>query len=243
MSPSDRALLQQRSRELVTAAAIYGYDLAAGNWSVDQAVCPVFPGTLMLHYQQRYPDGSESRFTALLSRSSSQVRIVPSLHKNAADFLPAARNPHNYALFNRLVPASLAAQSVDPAGKWLVYAVCYAEMVGAQPNVPDDPGLDVALVHAPPSTFRMDAVTHTRQVQFPDRESANAYAVWTLSLNKNGRIAGASVEDASTFTPQVVRLQEPAGKILPNPAQPTARMLNPTENPKITVSSPPSANP
>jgi hypothetical protein len=239
MNPEDRDLLQSRSRELSIAAEIFGYDISAGNWTVDQTICPVFPNTLMLHYLSKYPDGSESLFTALVPRGRGRVRVVPSLHRNAATYLPAVKDPRNYALFNELVPAEMARRDSGPEGKWLILGVCYAEMVGARPNVPDDPGLDIAMVHAPVSTFRVDTVEKTRQIQFPDREGSNVYTIWTIALSKAGRITGATDEDYSTFVAHVVKLQEPVGKVKPNPPEPTGKIISPTDQPKIKVTNPP----
>jgi len=238
MNPEDRELLQSRSRELSIAAEIFGYDISAGKWTVDQTLCPVFPNTLMVHYLSKSPDGSESLFTALVPRGRGRVRVVPSLHRNAATYLPAAKDPRNYALFNELVPAESAKRDSGPDGKWLILGVCYAEMVGARPNVPDDPGLDIAMVHAPASTFRIDTVAKTRQIQFPDREGSNVYTIWTITLDRAGRITSAVDEDYSTFVAHVVKLQEPVGKVKPNPPEPTGKLISPTDQPKIKVTNP-----
>jgi hypothetical protein len=239
MDAADRDLLQSRSRELAAAAAIFGYDLSAARWIQEQALCPAFPDTLMVHYLTRYPDGSESLFTALVPRDRGRVRVVPSLHRNGTTYLPAAKDPRNYALFNELVPAEIATQDAGPEGNWLVLGVCYAEMVGARPNVPDDPGLDIAMVHAPASTFRVDTVAKTREIQFPDREGPNVYTIWTIMLSHGGRITGATDEDSATYIAHVVKLQEPAGKIKPDPPEQTGRIVAPTEQPKITITNPP----
>jgi hypothetical protein len=240
MDPADRDLLQSRGRELATAAAIYGYDLSVGSWTVDQSVCPVFPDTLMMHYLSKYPDGPESLFTALVPRGRGRVRVVSALHRNAATYLPAVKDPRNYALFNELVPVETAKQDSGPQGKWLIFGVCYAEMVGARPNVPDDPGLDVAMLHAPASTFRVDTVAKTRQIQFPDREGSNVYTIWTLTLDKTGRITSAADEDYSTYVARVVKLPDPlSNNVKPDPSEPVGKIMSPNEQPKIKVTNPP----
>jgi hypothetical protein len=239
INAEDRALLNARSRDIANAAAIYGYDLARPGWEWDQAICPAFPGTVMVHYLLKYPDGSESLFTALIPRERGRVRIVPSLHRNAANYLPSVKDPHQYALFNDLVPAGIARRDGSPDGNWLTLGVCYAEMVGGRPNVPNDPGLDVAMIRAPVSTFRVDAEAHTREVQFPDRDGIGVYTIWTLKMNSDGRLISADNEDYATYVARVVKLNEPAGTLMPNLPEPAGKIVTPTVQPKVTVSNPP----
>lgn len=233
MSQEDRDLLQSHGRGISIGAAIYGYDLTQGNWTIDQAVCPAFPDTLMVHYIAKYGDGTESLFTALVPRGRGRVRVVAALHRNAANYLPAVKDPRNFALFNGLVPAEIAKRDAGADGQWLTLGVCYAEMVGARPNVPDDPGLDVAMLRAPVATFRVDAAAKTRQVQFPDREGQHVFTIWTIALNRSGRVTGAMDEDYATYVARIVKMQEPAGAAAPNAAEPAGKIVNPTEQPKI----------
>ena len=248
MDPADRDLLQARAKEIFIAAELYGYDLADGRWTTDQAVCPAMPGTMMGQDLSTRADGSESLFTALVPRalrpalrsgSTDRVRIVPALYRNAAPYAPSVGNPKNFVLFNELVPSEVAAQDAGPGGKWLVLGVCYAEMVGSHPNVPDQPDLDIAMVRAPVSTLRMDETTGGHQVQFSDREGMNVYKIWTVSLDRNGRITGAANEDYATYVAHAVSLEPPAGQVKPEPSEPAGRIMNPAEPPKVKVTNPP----
>ena len=244
MDPADRDLLHARGKEISIAAALYGYDLSDGHWTTDQAICPALPDIMMVHYLSTRPDQSESLFTVLVPRSSrsgskGRVRIVPALYGNAAPYAPSVGNPRNFALFNELVPADVAAQDASPGGKWLVLGVCYAEMVGSRPNVPDEPDLDIAMVRAPVSTLRMDETTGGQQVQFPDREGVNVYKIWTVSLNRSGRVTGAANEDYATYVAHAVNLDAPAGQVKPEPPEPSGKIMNPTEPPKVKVTNPP----
>lgn len=232
-------MLDARGRAITNAAAIYGYDLAQPGWVWDQAICPAFQGTVMVHYLQKFPDGSESLFTAMIPRGSGRVRIVPSLHRNAANYLPSVKDPRHYELFNDLVPADIAKRDVSPEGSWLMLGVCYAEMVGGRPNVPDDPGLDVAMVRAPASTFRIDSVANSREIQFPDRDGIGVYTIWTLKMSPNGRLLSAGNEDYATYVARVVKPDEPAGKVTTNLHEPAGKIITPTVQPKVTVTNPP----
>src|SRR5271155_401462 len=70
MDSADRELLRARRKELISEAAFYGYDITTGNWIYDQAVCQQLPNTLLLHYLKKFPDGSESLFTALIPQTA-----------------------------------------------------------------------------------------------------------------------------------------------------------------------------
>lgn len=85
------------------------------------------------------------------------------------------KNPRNFALFNYLVSAPIAKKDSDSEGQWLSLGVCYAEVVGGRPNLPDPPSLDVATIKAPLVTYRFDAATKQRQIQFSDRDAAKVY--------------------------------------------------------------------
>ena len=241
MNSADRELLRTRQKELISETQFYGYDLTNGNWVYDQAVCPQLPETLLLHYLNKFPDGSESHFTALIPRDAGRVRIVPVLYHNASPYIPAVRNPRNFVIFNALVPADTAKKDSEPEGKWLSLGACYAEVVGGRPNVPDEPGLDVATIKAPLATYRFDTVTKQKQVLFSDRDAAKIFKIWTISLDENGRVTGAINEDYATYVAHIV--QPPAPLATTVPAPPPSEVTPPAPEPpaKITPAPPPSA--
>jgi len=238
MSDADRGLLHQRQKELLEEAQFYGYDLTSGSWNYDQSICPELPATLLLHYLQKFPDGSESLFTALIPRDSGRVRIVPVLYRNASPFIPAVKNPRNFALFNSLVSPAVAKQDSGPDGRWLSLGVCYAEVVGARPNVPDQPSLDVATIKAPLATYRFDTTTQQRQIQFSDRDAAKVYTIWTISLNENGRVTAAINEDYATYVARVVQPSVPAGTTVEAPPPTVVTHAAPEPPAKVTPAPP-----
>jgi hypothetical protein len=247
MDAADRDLLHARQKELLIEAQIYGYDLTTGNWTHDQAICPQLPNTLLLHYLDKFPDGSESLFTVLIPRNGGRTRIVPVLYHNAAPFLPAVRNPRNFAIFNELVPAEIAKAVSGPDGKWLSFGVCYAEVVGGRPNVPNEPSLDVATIKAPPALFRIDATSKQRQVQFPDRGAAKVFTIWTVSLDQNGRVTAAVNEDYGTYVARILHPPPPSGTTAAPPAPvgttmpppPPSSVIPPPPDPPSTITNPP----
>ena len=172
MDSADRDLLRARQKELIGEAQFYGYDITTGNWSSNQAICPQLPNTVLLHYLSKFPDGSESLFTVLVPRNADRIRVVPVFYRNASPYTPAIKNPRNFTLFNSLVPTDIAKKDSGPEGKWLSLGVCYAEVVGGRPNVPNEPSLDVATIKAPeppfastrpPSNGRFSFLIGTRQ--------------------------------------------------------------------------------
>lgn len=236
MDTADREILNRRRKGLIIAAEIYGYDITSGNWTVDQAICPEFPGTVLLHYLEKFPDGKESLFTALIPREGGgRIRVVPVLYRNASPYRPATKNPANYALFNELVPADVAKKDAGPGGNWLSLGVCYAEMVGGRPNVPDEPDLDVATIKAPVAAVRLDAVTGQTQIQFSDRDAQKVYTIWTISFDGKGRVTDAMNEDYATYVARIVQVPEPQATKMPTPAQPVPKITPALPEPPAKV--------
>ena len=242
MDSADRGLLRARQKELIGEAQFYGYDITTGNWSYDQAICPQLPNTVLLHYLSKFPDGSESLFTVLVPRNADRIRVVPVFYRNASPYTPAIKNPRNFTIFNSLVPTDIAKKDSGPEGKWLSLGVCYAEVVGGRPNVPNEPSLDVATIKAPLATFRLDTTTKQRQVQFSDRDAAQVYKIWTISFDKNGRVAGAANEDYATYVAHIVQAPAATAKpILPSAAPPSRVTPTPPEPPSRITNPPPPA--
>ena len=77
----------------------------------------------------------------------------------------------------------------------------------------------------------------TRQVLFTDRDARNQYLVWSVLLNRDGRVVSAESQSYSAYVakittpappkPAVVTYPpEPKGKIT-NPPEPTGKVVNP----------------
>jgi hypothetical protein len=241
MTTADRDLLRARKNELVSEADFYGYDITTGNWIYDQAICPQLPDTLLLHYLNKIRDGSESLFTVLVPRNGGRIRLVPVLYRNAAPFSPAVKNPRNFAIFNGLVPPEIAKKDSGLEGKWLSLGVCYAEVVGGRPNVPDEPSLDTATIKAPVATFRIDATTKQRQVQFSDRDAARLFTIWTISFNEDGRITAATNEDYATYVARIVQPAVPAARPASASVDPPSKIIPSAPEPPVKITAPPPA--
>jgi hypothetical protein len=199
MGVADNAALHAHQSDLIEAARIYGYTLEAGNWKYEQTLCAPMPDTILLHYLQQFPDGTESLFTALVPRGVGRIRVVPVLYHSATPYVPAPRNPRNFALFNELVPGAIAAQAVAPNGNAVELSVCYAELTGGRTNVPPGSGVRVAISGAPLATTHVNAQDKAIRVTFADREGARTYKIWTVSLDQNGRVHSVETENESVY--------------------------------------------
>lgn len=184
------ASAQQREGGIASAAKIYGYDLGAGNWTLDQVQCVVMPKVSLLHYRETFPDGTESRFTAVVPlEGEGRVHIVPVLHRNATPFLPAPVNPRNYTLFNQLVQGTAA------KGTWLDLSACYAALTGDGSGVRSE----IGIAGAPRPTVQTDPGGKTHRVTFATRQGGSRYTVWNVSFDRFGRVTNAAIQDESVY--------------------------------------------
>ena len=216
MSAADRADLADHGRDLNEAARVYGYNLAAGNWTYEQTLCSSMPDTILLHYTRKFPDGAESLFTALVPRGAGHVRIVPVLYRGATPFLPAPKNPRNYALFNELVP-SAASTGTD----WLELSACYAELAGGRVDLQSAEHGNIGIAAAPSATIHLQEQDKTARVTLATREGMNSYDLWSISLDRHGRVTAATTEDLTvTASGPVPQTQSATTTELAHPASP-----------------------
>ncbi len=233
MDSADVALTRAKQRQIASEAAFFAYDLNAGGWSYDQAVCPAFPDEIMLHYRKQFRDGAESMFTALIPRDAGRVYVVPVLYRNATPFRSAAGSDRSIAVFNRVVPADVAEKAVQPDGKWLVLALCYADMVGADAHALKRAGVEVGLSRAPVATLHLSEANATRAITFTDRDAPNHYLVWNLTLNDKGRIATATSLKLSDYVAQTKNPSELQEKPVPEGKEPPVKVLPPEQEPTV----------
>ncbi|MGB7188549.1 MAG: hypothetical protein WBD10_00290 [Acidobacteriaceae bacterium] len=250
LSAASEAALQTRKSELTRAARIYGYDVAEGNWTVEQAFCAAMPDTILLRYHLEFSGGAESLFIAAVPRASGRIRIVPVLYRGATPFVPAPTNPRNVALFNQLAP--------QPFGKGnsVELSACYAALTGARVNPDTGSAPKVGIAGAPAPTVHLEPQGKLLGVTLATRESASAYKVWDLSLNQAGRVRSVTTQDqpvytaksaaprssaeseaqvnplpvASQVTPPVAG---PGWKMIPRPPDPPSKMIPPAAQPSV----------
>ena len=233
MDPASLALIHAQQRAIAAEAAFFGYDLASGTWTWDQAVCPALPDRLMLHYRRQYRDGAESLFTALVPQGPGRVLVVPILYRNATPFRSASGAERSIAVFNRAVPANVAESAVQPDGKWLTLALCYADMVDANAHALRRVGNEVGLSHAPVATLHLSEASNIREIVFTDRDAPGQYLVWNIALNDKGRVTAATRVKLSDYVARVKNGVELTEKPLPQGKEPTVKVLPPQQEPPV----------
>ncbi len=212
MSASDAQALEQRSAEIASEAAFYGYDLKAGIWTYEQVMCPEIPGQLLLQYSSAQADGRESRFNALVPRGSGRVKVVPVVFRGGAPFGAPVSNPRNFRIFNAAVSADVARQSIDENGHWLSLAACYVELTAGHSHIPTEPTQTLEFVQAPDPTLSVQP--SFSEVIFSDRTSQENYVVWSVKFSKDGRVAGADVANREVAKGKIVAPIEPSIKMV-----------------------------
>jgi hypothetical protein len=209
MSADDAALVKAKQAAIATEAALFGYNFASGDWSYDQALCPDIPGYVVLHYTSHTPGGAESLFTVLVPRGEGRVQVVPVRYRNATPFQSAAAAPRTIGVFNRVVPAEIAQNAIQPEGDWLRLGMCYAIVAGAEPRVVTQPDLDPELVKAAKPTLRISVNGHDQEMIFSDRDGANQVASWSVRVDGAGRVVAASTAPYPILAPRTVPEQAP----------------------------------
>src|SRR6185312_2546914 len=228
-SAADRAIVASRTANIKQSAKIYGYDLGAGNWTPAEVGCAALPDVILLHYVRIFPDGAQSRFTAVVPRAAGRVRIVPVLYHGATPFVPAAANPRNYALFNQLVQ-----QAGGDAHDRLRLSGCYAELTGGD-SFPL-PETRPAIAGAPGPTLHLQPETKTSHVTLASRATRDSYQVWNISFSSKGQVTRATAEEHQTGNSALnERAQaqpasktpalEPGWKYIPQPPDPHSKFV------------------
>jgi hypothetical protein len=246
ISAADAGVLMERRQDIAAEARFFGYDLAKGDWSYEQANCPAFDHTLLIHYIGKFPDGSESLFTALVPEGTGRVRVVPVLYRNAALYVPAVKNPRNYQVFNSFVSPGAAQDAMQGQGPWLALAACYAETVGDHANVPEPPPYELATLTVPRATIHLNSADRKTEVDFSDRQTERVVTEWSVTFNGKGQVIAASSQDYSAYVlherPQKGPASQPMAEAAP-PAEPTTTPMAPaaateTETQPMPVAAP-----
>ena len=127
MSAEDRALAESSQAEIVRRARLQGLVYGAGSgWGYEQAVCPAFPGHLVLEYSRRSGAGDVSLFAAVVPRGSGHVRVIPVSRRGFTLFTLAGENTLTIHDFNAIVAEEKLGLDAD----WLSLGLCYAALAG-----------------------------------------------------------------------------------------------------------------
>ncbi len=232
LNSADAALVRAKQTAIAAEARFFAYDLSLPGWTYDASSCPAMPDELILHYRRPFPNGAESVFTALVPRDAGRVYVVPILYRNAMPFRSATGSERSIAVFNRVVPADVAAAAIQPNGKWLALALCYADIVYGNANVVHRAGAEVGLARAPEPLLHLSEGNSARSIVFTDRNAPGQYLVWTITLDPKGRITAASAQQLSDYVARVRNGVEPTEKRMPEGKEPPVKTLpSPPEPP------------
>lgn len=191
MDAADRQLLAERRTALDSAIADSGYDLHEGNWAYEQAVCSLFPGTMLLRYDRDAGTVHSSRFVAVLDRGTGEVRVAPTLRAGNTPFRSSYKNDNTFSIFNQILVREGAAsgKSLLAGDQWVKLALCYAELSGDQPTTlltdtlygeafERNVNVPIRRVHADGSVV----------LEFCDVKDPKATMQWDLSFDSHGRL-------------------------------------------------------
>lgn len=233
LDPADASLIRAKQREIIAEAAFFGYDLNAPGWDFERTSCPAIPDQLILHYRKQFRNGAQSLFTALVPRGPGRVFVVPVLYRNATPFFSATGSDRSIAVFNRIVPADVAAKAIQPDGKWLALGLCYADIAYGNANVLNRAGADIGLARAPIPLLHLSEENSARSIIFTDRNAPGQYLIWTITLNDKGRVTAANVLQLSDYVARTRNGAEPQTKPLPQGKEPPVKVLPPPQEPPV----------
>jgi hypothetical protein len=226
MKADDRATAQSQQQAIAQSAQFYGYALDT-SYAYREIACPVAPKHLLLAYEATSPNGSLSRFTAVVRRSSegeiagrqTPAQIIPILHFGVVPFIPAIANPHSIEVFNTTVPTTPSATEVLTTAQTgseplLVRSLCYLAMVGEEPAALETPSSSQATIHAPVPTVVFQERGKIRQL-ISIRSSASTYQVWALTFLSGSRLLSATRQehpiDRTPLVLNAINAGSPAG--------------------------------
>lgn len=188
MSPEARQLAAEEHAAIAARAALEGFDLERGRWSLEQIACPAFPGHLLLLFTGSRDGRGAWVFSASIPRrGGGRLRILP-IQRGGLSLYPAAgANQRSISVFNHMREEEGAERSPD----WLGSALCYAALAGARPRVAAEP--------EPGDGRRVPALTAVLENGLDGRQSirlvdaAPARPVeWRMIFGPDGRLERAS---------------------------------------------------
>jgi len=233
LDSTDASLVSANKAAIAAEARFFGYDLSLAGWNWDASTCPAMPEELLLHYRRSFSNGAESLFTALVPRTAGRVYVVPILYRNAMPFRSATGSERSIAVFNRVVPADVAAAAIQPDGKWLALGLCYADMAYGNANIVNRAGDEMGLARAPQPLLHLSEGNSARSIVFTDRNAPGQYLVWTITFSQKGRVTAASALQLSDYVARVRNGAEPAVKPMPQGAEPPVKTLPPGQEPPV----------
>ena len=210
MAAVDRALVEDRQADLAAAAHFYGFDLARGGWSFQQAISPLLRKHLVLIYSNADPARKASRFTAVVPLASQEkIQIIPAFAQGLLPMEPHWKSANTYAVFNRLLRDEHSLAPITDESAWLDYGVLYLGLAGSLPIVPTETDSIKANWDLTRRRATTPVITVYRNgsavVTFSDTANEDRAASWKLIFDKRGMITKAERREQAPATVNIMK--------------------------------------
>ena len=103
MSAADYEVVSNLRAELSKQAAFANFDISKPEWHYQQIMCPAFPDYVFLSFTHGPDESGSSRFGAMLSRNSAEVRIVSTYAHGLLPWEASWNRPGTFEDFNGLL--------------------------------------------------------------------------------------------------------------------------------------------
>ncbi len=236
MTPPDRAVLEGRHADLVSAAAHRGFHLDDAGWNLRQEVCPAMQpdaaevtgtpaahdGSLLL--QGTRADGDrEEALVALVPRDGAlPVRVAPMM-KGRVGRTPRLSSKIDKAAVNEGLPPETLYANLEPEGDWIAASACVTAFQGADPSIPNEPYLSEEITTAPVPLLRL-MLNGERKVVLTDRSSESRYAVWDERVSRRGRMLSTAHQSHKIMPRPITNPPEPVAHTIENLPQPPSHI-------------------
>jgi hypothetical protein len=218
MSTADRSLLEQREKDVSSAAAFYGFDISDSRWVYRQVVCRTLPDHLILSFENDSVEHGASRFVAVVPANGDKVQVVTDYAHGLIPFRSAWEKSAAYEAFNHMTETDRGEHALGPQSHWLNLGMCFVALTGHVPRVAvpkEDVAASEALTKRNGSTpIILIDPGKDAEVDFSDISEAIT-GNWRLHFDKRGRLTKAEVDHVKPLTTRVV----PMSPVIP-PIQP-----------------------
>jgi hypothetical protein len=196
MSAADYEVVSNLRAELSKQAALANFDISKPTWHYQQIMCPAFPDYVFLSFTHGPDESGSSRFGAMLSRNSAEVRVVSTYAHGLLPWEASWNRPGTFEDFNGMLRQERGETPVSYAPNWLLIAVCYAELSGYQVQVLNTiprPDLTMDMLRLDANQPQMMiAADQSTQVTFSDVSRPGVTTNWALHFDRHGQITSAS---------------------------------------------------
>ena len=198
MSPPAAATVSSLRKDLQRQAELHNFNIEETGWEYRQIVCPSFPDYVLLAFRHGPDPSGSSRFVAVLSSRSREVRIVSSYAHGFYPFEPPLSRSATREVFNRMLLRERGSQPLNKAPNWLVIGLCYAELNGysvqalaGRPQAGESLDRWRLDANGPQIRFESD---NSAEITFSDLSAPQVTRNWSLRFNRRGQLVSAAMD-------------------------------------------------